>query len=119
MMSLQAVIWPTSRETRVLITQNDRPILKACLNRHELAHPAALPALLDALALWQGTPIHAVLVATVSASTFAPLPGPLVRERFVLETWPVGLARPRARIDGLGSFRDLCQVLPSEARHDS
>lgn len=50
-------------ETRVLATAGPKEtVLKARLSA-TAQHPRALPTLLEALALWQGMPVHAVVVA--------------------------------------------------------
>lgn len=62
MPTLWAAITSSPRSSRVLLTQGPQasPLLKARL-RPLPAHPLALPTLLEALALWQGHKVRAVL----------------------------------------------------------
>jgi hypothetical protein len=46
-----------------------RPILRAQLPAAP-AHPRAVQWLIEALALWQGSPVHAVLAADAASSTY-------------------------------------------------
>ncbi|HZL17145.1 MAG TPA: hypothetical protein VFG23_05315, partial [Polyangia bacterium] len=62
-------IHPRGSETRVLATAGPGPaLLKARLLARPW-HQKALPSLLEALALWQSRPVHAVLVADNRDST--------------------------------------------------
>ena len=117
-MSIWVAIHPRAGRTRVLATQGvKRTLLKAHLATSP-AHPRALPTLLEALALWQGEPVRAVLVAdgeaTSSATSlfrdcFALADGAPLYRLDVAEHRPV---RPREpAIDGMGDFRDLRQLL--------
>lgn len=110
---IQAIVWPSLRETRLLMTwESGEPLLKARLAPSHRAHPCALPTLLEAVALWQGRKIHAVLAADVRAPFFGRCPGLTIDDhietlRYTLDVVPVGLARPRRTLDGFGSFREL------------
>lgn len=112
-------ISPGPQTTRILAMAGaSETILKARLSLHP-SHPRALPTLLEAIALWQGTQVRAALVAEdrdgVSDSS-------LFREAFhdfggVLYTldWIPARARRRHRdIAGVGDFADLRQLLVSE-----
>jgi hypothetical protein len=46
-----------------------RPVLRAELSP-DPAHPRAVQWLIEALALWQGQPVHAVLAADASSTTY-------------------------------------------------
>jgi hypothetical protein len=59
--SIQVVIAPSPQSARILVTEGpERTLLKAQL-APQTGHPRALPWLLEALALWEGTTVHAVL----------------------------------------------------------
>jgi hypothetical protein len=92
------------------------PLLKARLGPSHQVHPAALDTLLDAVALWQGQRVRAVLAVDVRAPFYGQCPGLSTEEhvqtlRYQLDVVPVGLVRPRRALDGLGSFRQLQLVL--------
>ncbi len=112
------VILKTSpRGTRVLVRVDDGDVLKAVLQtRSSPPHPRALPTLLEAMALWHQSPVHAVLCANEEAS-WCRLG--LVDEFFLsIDTahYTVELGRRdcdrerRQRITGLGNFDDLRQL---------
>ncbi len=112
-------IHPRGSETRVLATAGPgSTLLKARLVARPW-HQRALPSLLEALALWQSRPVHAVLVADDGDSTFATNLCPdLAAEhaRTPLYTLEVveGRRRPPRRhdaIEGVGDFRDLRQLM--------
>jgi hypothetical protein len=102
-------------ETRVLVTEGATTLLKARLCRTP-SHPRALGWLLEALALWQGAAVHAVLSVDDSGDEsdghfhrdwFPDFDGPL----YALEVTDRG--RPRCRDDAvgdLGDFGDLEQL---------
>jgi hypothetical protein len=92
-------------------------ILKARLRR-EPAHPRALSALLEAVALWQGLPVRAALAAggeqigydsTLYRAAFPDLGNtPL----YTLDWVPAPGSRRRRKDPGeMGDFRDLKQLL--------
>lgn len=105
--------------TRVLAMSGPmETILKARL-LGEPSHERALGTLLEAVALWQGVPVHAALCAGEREGSFdstlyraASLGdgGPLYRVAWVPRTG----ARRRRGIGGLGDFRDLERLLVSE-----
>jgi hypothetical protein len=121
MRSLWVAIDSKCDETRVLATAGPRDtVLKARLSA-TAHHPRALPTLLEALALWLGIPVHAVVVAggdpADSSATRLKLDfmadfggSPLYTLEFV------GGRKPRHRdlLDGMGPFQDLRQLLMFE-----
>jgi hypothetical protein len=120
---MQDRIWvaihPRGSETRVLATEAaGRPLLKARLAPQPW-HQRALPSLLEALALWQSRQVHAVLVAgDLDASSVTSLCPDLADEHVRSPLYTLDLVEghrrpPRRsdRIDGLGDFRDLRQLM--------
>lgn len=110
----------TPRETRVLATLGaSETILKARLPA-SVRHARAVPTLLEALALWQGSPARAAVVVggtddssatRLSLDAWTSLVGdgsPLYSLEFV-----DGLRRRRHRdpLGGLGRFHDLRQLV--------
>ena len=61
-MTLNATVRACPNEVRLLVTHRGDDCLRAVLPRRP-AHPRALHTLLDALAMWHGSPVHAALVA--------------------------------------------------------
>lgn len=117
-MALWMAIRPGRTHTRVLATAGvEQTLLKANLSS-EPAHPRALPTLLEAMALWQGEQVRAVLCVGASGDGSGTR---LSRALFdVVEPTPLFSLdivpdRPRRRrrdhLDGLGDFRDLRQLL--------
>ena len=112
-------IHPRLSETRVLVTAGSGPTLLKAHLAPQPWHQRALPSLLEALALWQRQQVHAVLVADAQDGTFATNLCPdLAAEhsRTPLYSLDVveGRRRPprrRDRLDGLGDFRDLRQLM--------
>ena len=112
-------IHPRGSETRVLATAGGgSTLLKARLAARP-RHQRALPSLLEALALWQSRPVHAVLVADKEDATFVTSLCPDLAAEYTrtplyrLEVVE-GRRRPpqrRERLDGVGDFRDLRQLL--------
>jgi hypothetical protein len=109
-----------STSTRVVAMRGpNETFLKAQLDA-EPKHPRALGTLLEAVALWQGMPVHAAL-SVVGRDTSCG--SNLYREMFLDEggalyrlVWvPAGAPRRRGpRIEGLGSFRDLERLVVEE-----
>ena len=117
MQSIWVGIDSTCDGTRVLATAGSQEtILKARLSA-TAQHPRAVPALLEALAMWQGMPVRAALVVDGADGTSA--------TRLCLDAWadfggaplytlefvPGRRHRHRDRLDGLGRFHDLRQLL--------
>ncbi len=101
--------------TRVLVSAGTTTVLKARLSSTP-SHPRALQWLLEAVALWQGQPVRAVLCVDSSGPSYEPA---LRRDWFPDFGHPLysiewtDRARPRKREDklgGLGDFRDLKQL---------
>jgi hypothetical protein len=117
MHSLWAVIDSRCNETRILAMSGPKEtVLKARLSA-TAQHRLALPSLLEALALWQGMPVRAVIVVDApDGSALARLKldhllaevdgGPL----FKLELVPGHKCRPRDVLDAMGAFHDLRQL---------
>jgi hypothetical protein len=116
MRSIWVGIDSTSEKTRVLATAGaHETILKARLSP-TAQHPRAVPALLEALAMWEGAPVRAALVVDDTDGSSA--------TRLCLDAWadfsgaPLyslefvrGLRRRhRDGLDGLGPFHDLRQL---------
>src|SRR5215208_6590850 len=117
MRSLWVAIDSRCDETRVLVTAGPtETVLKARLLA-TAQHPRAVPALLEALAMWQGIPVRAALVVDGADGSSA--------TRLCLDAWAdFGGAplyslefvhgrkrRHRDPIEGLGPFHDLRQLL--------
>jgi hypothetical protein len=117
MRSLWVGIDSRRHETRILATAGPlETVLKARL-LPSVAHPRAVPALLEALALWQGLTVRAALVVDDGDGSSA--------TRLGLDSW-TGLAGPplyevefvprrkphhRDSLDGMGGFHDLRQLM--------
>ena len=117
-MALWTAIRPGRTHTKILATAGvEQTLLKANLLT-DPAHPRALPTLLEAIALWQGEHVRAVLSVDASGDGYGTR---LSRELFdVFEPTPLfSLAivpdrprrRRRDRLNGLGDFRELRQML--------
>jgi hypothetical protein len=116
MRSLWVAIDSKCDETRILATAGPREtVLKARLSA-TAQHPRALPALLEALAMWEGMPVRAAVVADGSDGSSATrlklgwladfVGDPLYRLEFV----PGHKRRHRDGLTGLGRFHDLRQL---------
>lgn len=112
-MILNATVHPGPNQTRLLVTEQGDDRLRAVLPSPPL-HPRALQTLLEGMAMWCGSPVHAVLVAAGRSGLSH------VDDLFGGEAhWPHDLAsvrfqihsphRPR-RLRGPGDFRDLYTV---------
>ena len=119
MQSILMRIVPEREWTRVIAMAGpmaERTVLKARLSPLPSSR-SALPALLEAIALWQGRPVHAVLVAGSEGAAFGTsLYRGYLRDShnalYTLEYAEFPL-RPRRRddISGMGSFEDLRQMM--------
>ena len=112
-------IAPGTATTRVLAMLGPNETLLKGMLRGEPAHPRALSTLLEAVALWQGAPVRAVLCADGQApSSDSPLWRSAWDDGGALYsvTWVPGLGHRRQRfgVRGVGDFRDLERVLVSE-----
>lgn len=111
------VILKTSpRATRVLVQLDDDDVLKAVLRTpSSQPHPRALPTLLEAMALWHQTPVHAVLCAREEASwcrlgLIDDMWLGIDTAHYTFEHHPRGDRERRQRIAGFGNFDDLRQL---------
>ena len=115
-MAIWLGVVPGTERARVLAQAgSDETILKARL-RSPPAHPRALAALCEALALWSGEPVRAVLAvgapdASCDMTRWLGPDGPTANALFELAV--VTSARPRRRdqLGGLGDFRDVRQLV--------
>jgi hypothetical protein len=101
----------------VLVTAGPREtVLKARLSA-TAHHPRAIPTLLEALALWEGMPVRAAIVADdpggscvtrLKLDSFdAPDGAPL----YQIELVPGHKRHHRDPLDGMGAFHDLRQLV--------
>lgn len=114
--SLWVTIDSRCDETRVLATAGPKvTVLKARLSS-TVHHPRAVPALLEALAMWEGRPVRAAIVvggSDDSSATRLKLDfltdvsgAPLYKFEFVDRH----RRRHEDRLDGMGEFYDLRQL---------
>lgn len=118
MSDIWMAIAPGRATTRVLAMAGaSETILKARL-RGEPLHPRAMPTLLEAIALWQGSKVRAALVADerdgecgsrLYRESFVDFGGPL----YTLDWLPRGAGKRRRHRDlsGVGEFGDLRQLM--------
>jgi hypothetical protein len=115
-MAIWLGVVPGPERARVLAQAGPgETVLKARL-RSPPAHPRALAALCEALALWSGEPVRAVLAAGASGSTFDTTrwlgpDGPSANALFELAIVGGTRARRRDGLEGLGDFRDVRQLV--------
>jgi hypothetical protein len=120
MRPLWVAIDSRSDETRILATAGPREtLLKARLSSSP-QHPRAVPALLEALAMWEGATARAVVVVDdrdgssatrLKLDWMADFHGePLYQLQFVAGH----KRRHRDRLDGFGPFHDLRQLVMFE-----
>lgn len=65
------MVWsPGSQRTRVMVTRGQEILLKAQLGPGP-SHPRAAQWLMEAIALWEGSPVRAVIAADSSGATCA------------------------------------------------
>jgi len=116
-MSIWMAIRPGPTGTRILATAKAHETLLKAKLLNEPRHPRALPALLEALALWQGETVRAALVADASDDGCGTR---LVHDAFpLIDPTPLyhldvvhgRRRRHRDPLDGMGDFRDLRQLL--------
>lgn len=116
MRSLWVAIDSRTDETRILVTAGPKEtVLKARLSS-TAQHPRAVPALLEALAMWHGMPVHAVVVVDdregssatrLKLGWLADFAGePMYTLKFV----DGRKRRHRDQLDGLGQYHDLRQL---------
>jgi hypothetical protein len=117
-MAIWIAIRPGQAGTRVLVTAGVRETLLKANLAPEPAHHRAIPALLEAIALWQGEQVRAALCVGGADDGYGTKlsrmlvgvvdPTPLFRLDIVPDR---PRRRHRDRLDGLGDFRDLRQLL--------
>jgi hypothetical protein len=116
MRSLWVAIDSRTEETRILVTAGPKEtVLKARLSS-TAQHPRAVPTLLEALAMWHGMPVRAVVVVDdregssatrLKLGWLADFAGePLYTLKFV----DGRKRRHRDHLEGLGQFHDLRQL---------
>jgi hypothetical protein len=114
-------IYPQRNHTRILATAGPGETLLKARLAATANHPRALATLLEALALWQGQPVRAVLAVDARAdgsdtslcrSWFA------ADDETPLYRLDVVFVRPRRRrrdgLGGMGDFRDLAALMLRE-----
>ena len=112
-------LWPNARATRILVMRGaSETILKGQLPLRP-SSVRAVTALFEAIALWEGRPVRAVLVADASSTSSCPTT--LYRDTFQLYGERTALyefewvshvpGRRRDGLGGMGSFVDLERVL--------
>ncbi len=121
MSNIWMAISPGQQDTRVIAMAGaTETILKARLSSRP-AHYRALPALLEAVALWQGTKVRAALCADERAgasdsSLYHDAFGDFGGLLYTLD-WVPALSHARRRhrdLSGLGQFDDLRRLLVNE-----
>jgi hypothetical protein len=104
------VIKPWPEKTRLLLSDWEGEVLRAALPRTP-HHWRAAPTLLEGLALWLGRPLSVVLsAADLDASSVPGLSDDLGFGATTVH-YEVEVVDPTRRPRGLGSFRDLRQLL--------
>ena len=120
MESIWMGVAPRAATTQILAMHGPSETLLKAVLRGEPSHPRAFGTLLEAVALWQGAQVRAVLCADDRASS---CDSTLWRAAWddggalYNVTWVPGLERPRRRrtITGVGDFTELERVLVWEA----
>lgn len=118
------MVWsPGAESTRVLVRYERKVVLKARLSPGP-SHPRAAQWLMEAVALWEGSPVHAVISADGSADGYASRFWDAVGMDFGaalyrLERAEGGVSRQLSLLDDevgeLGAMDDLAAVLVAEA----
>jgi hypothetical protein len=124
MSKLWMAVAPASAATRVIALRGSETLLKAHLSPTP-SHPRALAWLLEAMALWQGERVHAVLCADGGVGTaatsfyrdwFDDFGGPLYELQ-----WSADLReaiRTRDTLGVRGDFSDLRQLHIADLLHN-
>lgn len=121
MESIWMGIAPHSHATQILAMRGPGETLLRAILRGEPAHPRALATFLEAIALWQGAPVRAVLCADEKGpSSDSTLFRAAWDEGGALYSinWVPGLGHRSRRpqgVRGVGDFRDLERTLVWEA----
>lgn len=120
MRSIWVAIDSTSQGTRILATAGPTETVFNARLSPTVAHPRAVPTLLEAMALWEGRPVRAALVVDArddSSATRLGLDawaGDVGRPLYEFELVRRGARRHRDRLDGMGAFHDLRQMVMFE-----
>jgi hypothetical protein len=107
---LLVTIVPTQCETRILVTVGRDEVMKARLGPPSAMLPGAAPMLLEAMALWYRSPVHAVISADADVAWDLGLLDGLRRGAPYTVEWIDPCARydrGGGRARGLGNFRDV------------
>src|SRR5687767_9856899 len=109
-------LWPNARTTQILGMRSPaETMLKATLSLQP-SSIRAMTALFEAIALWEGRPVRAVLVADESSTT--PCPTTLYRDSFSIFgertclyefEWASHVPARRRRRDGLGGMGNFVE----------
>jgi len=110
--SITVTIKASSSETALLVKQGPDETMIARLGPPSWAHQRALPALMEALALWFQSRIHVVLCAAseqvaLSTGLVDGLGCGLGTLHFEVDVVFPGEHRPGVRLRGLGNLREL------------
>ncbi len=119
------MVWsPGPNSTRVMVTSDEEILLKARLSPVP-GHPRAAQWLMEAIALWEGAPVRAVISASDARASYAShfwdaaidLGGPLYSLRLAGSERVVGrqLNFFDERVAGIEGFSDLETAVVSEA----
>jgi hypothetical protein len=104
----------------LVTTGPSETVLKARLSP-TVQHPRALPTLLEALALWEGMPVRAAVIADGPDGSSATrlkldwLAEPDGAPLYQIELVPGHKRHHRDPLDGMGAFHDLRQLMLFEA----
>ena len=116
MRSLWVAIESRTEETRILVTAGPKEtVLKARLSS-VAQHPRAVPTLLEALAMWYGMPVRAVVVvddqagSSVTRLKLGWLDDFAGEPLYTLKFVDGHKRRHRDQLDGLGQYHDLRQL---------
>jgi len=117
MQRVNVVVRPGAERTRVLAVEAGEVVLKARLLPSP-AHPRAMQWLLEAVALWQGHPVHAALFAAEPGGSSLRLWRADWFDDFGNALYQLEVVQDEARrsalvdcIRGMGEFRKLKEVL--------
>jgi len=120
MRSLWAAIDSRTEETRILVTAGPKEtVLKARLSS-VTQHPRAVPTLLEALAMWHGMPVRAVVVvgdqerSSVTRLKLGWLADFVGEPLYTLKFVDGRKRRHRDPLDGFGQYQDLRQLVMFE-----
>ncbi len=121
-----SMVWsPGAERTQVIVRSGKEILLKAKLSPGP-AHPRAAQWLMEAIALWEGSPVRAVISADVAGASYASRFWDAVGMDFGGALYSLELAgcEPRASrqlsllvdlVPELGAMEDLADVLVGEA----